>query len=70
MKKVFLLSLGLVLGFSAFAQNRVMKNDAQKAVANGKIVAVGTEMTTEASTYAPQAAKSVVISRYDDLEDA
>ncbi len=70
MKKVFLLSLGLVLGLGAFAQNRVMKNDAQKAVANGKIVAVGTEMTTEASTYAPQAAKSVVISRYDDLEDA
>lgn len=70
MKKVFLLSLGLILGLGAFAQNRVMKNDAQKAVANGKIVAVGTEMTTEASTYAPQAAKSVVISRYDDLEDA
>ena len=69
MKKVFLLSLSLVLGLGAFAQNRVMKNDAQKAVANSKIVAVGNEMTTDASTYAPQASKSVVINRYDDMED-
>ena len=69
MKKVFLLSLSLVLGLGAFAQNRVMKNDAQKAVANSKIVAVGNEMTTDASTYAPQAAKSAVINRYDDMED-
>ena len=61
MKKVLLLSLSLVLGLGAFAQNRVMKNDAQKSVANSKIVAVGNEMTTEASTYAPQAAKSAVI---------
>lgn len=70
MKKVFLLSLSLVLGLGAFAQNRVMKNDAQKAVANSKIVAVGNEMTTDASTYAPQASKSVVINRYQDMEDA
>ena len=69
MKKVLLLSLSLVLGLGAFAQNRVMKNDAQKSVANSKIVAVGNEMTTEASTYAPQAAKSAVINRYDDMED-
>ncbi len=69
MKRVFLLSLSLVLGLGAFAQNRVMKNDAQKAVANSKIVAVGNEMTTDASTYAPQASKSVVINRYDDMED-
>ncbi len=70
MKKVFLLSLSLVLGLGAFAQNRVMKNDAQKAVANSKVVAVGNEMTTDASTYAPQASKSVVINRYQDMEDA
>ena len=69
MKKVFLLSLSLVLGLGAFAQRQVIKNDAQKAVANGKIVAVGNEMTTEASTYAPQAAKSAVINRYQDMED-
>lgn len=69
MKKVFLLSLSLVLGLGAFAQNRVMKNDAQKAVASSKIVAAGTEVTTEASTYAPQAAKSAVINRYVDMED-
>ena len=71
MKKVFLLSLGLVLGFSAFAQNRVMKNDAQQGVAKAKVAAVGNEMTTtEASTYAPQAAKSAVVNRWLDIEDS
>ena len=71
MKKVFLLSLSLVLGFSAFAQNRVMKNDAQQGVAKANVIAVGNDMTaTEASSYAPQAAKSVVINRWLDIEDA
>ena len=69
MKKVLLLSLGLVLGFGAFAQRNVMKNDVREGVANGKIVAVGNEVATEASTFAPQAAKSVVINRYEDMED-
>ena len=68
MKKVFLLSLSLVLGFSAFAQRNVTKNDAQQGVAKANITAVGNEMTTEASTYAPQAAKSAVINRYNELE--
>ena len=69
MKKVFLLSLGLILGLGAFAQRNVIKNDAQQGVAKAKTVAVGNEMTTDASTYAPQAAKSAVINRYDDMED-
>ena len=68
MKKVFLLSLGLILGLSAFAQRQVIKNDVKEAVAKASIVAVGNEMTTEASTYAPQEAKSVVVTRWDDME--
>ena len=70
MKKVFLLSLGLIMGLGAFAQNRVMKNDKKAFTVDSRKTVVGTETTTQASTYAPQAAKSVVISRYDDLEDA
>ena len=70
MKKVFLLSLGLILGLGAFAQrNVVIKNDAKQGVAKAKTTAVGNEMTTDASVYAPQAAKSAVINRYDDMED-
>lgn len=69
MKKVFLLSLGLILGLSAFAQRQVIKNDLNQKVVDSKVVAVGTETTTEASTYAPQEAKSVVVRRYDDMED-
>lgn len=69
MKKAFLLSLGLVMGLSAFAQRQVIKNDVKEGVAKAKTVAVGNEMTTEASTYAPQATKSVVVNRYDDMED-
>lgn len=71
MKKVFLLSLGLILGLGAFAQrNVVIKNDAKQGVAKAKTVAVGNEMTTDASTYAPQASKSVVINRYEEMDDA
>ena len=70
MKKVFLLSLGLILGLGAFAQrNVVIKNDAKQGVAKAKTVAVGNEMTTDASSYAPQAVKSAVINRYDEMED-
>ena len=70
MKKVFLLSLGLVMGLSAFAQRQVIKNDLREGVASGKITVVGNEATTGASTYAPKAAKSVVINRYDNMEEA
>lgn len=70
MKKAFLLSLGLIMGLSAFAQRQVIKNDVKEGVAKAKTVAVGNEMTTEASSYAPQAAQSVVINRWDDMDDA
>ena len=71
MKKVFLLSLGLILGLGAFAQNRVMKNDIKKDVAKAKTEAAGKEMATEASTFAPQTShNSAVINRYESMEDA
>ena len=70
MKKVFLLSLSLILGLSAFAQRQVIKNDLKQTVVDSKVVAIGNETSTEVSTYAPQAAKSVVINRWDDMEDA
>ena len=70
MKKVFLLSLSLILGLGAFAQRQVIKNDVRKAEAKATRVAVGNEMTTEASAYAPQASKSVVVNRYSDMDDA
>ena len=69
MKKVLLLSLSLVLGFSAFAQ-RVVKNDAQAVRVDSKKVIVGNEAVTEsAAQFAPQTAKSVVINRYQNVED-
>lgn len=72
MKKVLLLSLSLVLGFSAFAQQRVAKDDTQSATASAKKVVVGKEApTASAAQFAPQAAKSVVVNRYqDELEYA
>ncbi|MBO6026004.1 MAG: T9SS type A sorting domain-containing protein [Bacteroidales bacterium] len=72
MKKFFLLSLSLVLGFSAFAQQRtmqrVMKNDVRQAVASSKKAAVGKDAAS-AANYAPKAAQSVVVNRYDNLEE-
>ena len=71
MKKVLLLSLSLALGFSAFAQQRVAKNDAQAVKVDSKKVIVGKEAITEsAAQYAPQSAKSVVVNRYQEMEDA
>ena len=58
------------MGLSAFAQRQVIKNDLREGVASGKITVVGNEATTGASTYAPKAAKSVVINRYDNMEEA
>ena len=70
MKKVLLLSLSLALGFSAFAQQRVAKNDARQSTASAKKVAVGKETVTPAATnFAPQTAKSVVVNRYNDMSD-
>jgi hypothetical protein len=71
MKKILLLSLSLVLGFCAFAQQRVAKNDTRKATMSAKKVALGNEtVTPTAASFAPQTAKSVVVNRYNDLEDA
>ena len=72
MKKVLLLSLSLALGFSAFAQQRVAKNDAQSAKASAKKVVVGKETgDVTAAQFTPQTAKSVVVNRYQgELEYA
>ena len=72
MKKVLLLSLSLVLGFSAFAQQRVAKNDVQSAQASAQKVLVGKDAPVASSAqFAPQTAKSVVVNRYqDELEYA
>ena len=71
MKKVLLLSLSLALGFSAFAQQRVAKNDIVPFKASMNKTMVGNEVgTASTSNYAPQTAKSVVINRYEDMEEA
>ena len=71
MKKVLLLSLSLVLGFSAIAQQRIMKNDVRKAVASAKKELAGKELSAVMeSTYVPQTPKSVVINRWEDIDDA
>ena len=70
MKRILLLSLSLALGFSAFAQQRVAKNDIRQFTVNAKKVAVGNEKTNPAmANFAPQTAKSVVVNRFDDLYD-
>ena len=69
MRKVLLLSLSLALGFSAFAQQRVAKNDLRSSQAKAQKVAVGNEKINPATSFAPQTAKSVVVNRYQDIED-
>ena len=70
MKKVLLLSLSLVLVLDAFAQQRVAKNDIVPLKVSMNKTVVGNEADrTTASTYVPQTAKSVVINRWDDIED-
>ena len=61
MKKVLLLSLSLALGFSAFAQQRVAKNDLKSfQMSAKKVAAVGNEKSNPAAAnFAPQTAKSV-----------
>lgn len=71
MKKVLLLSLSLALGFSAFAQQRVIKDDSQAVKVSAKKAIVGSEIvTSSAANFAPQTPQSVVVNRYEDLEDA
>ena len=70
MKKVLLLSLSLVLGFSAIAQQRVMKDDARMSVASSKKALAGKELPSETvATYAPQTAQSYVLNRMLDSLD-
>ena len=71
MKKVLLLTLSLALGFSAFAQQRVMRNDAVKATASAKKTLMGKEMPAETATnFSPISAKSCVVNRWEDMEYA
>ena len=65
MKKVLLLSLSLALGFSAFAQQRVAKEDLRQGLAKAKKELAGKETNT-ATQFAPQTQQSVVVNRYDD----
>ena len=69
MRKVLLLSLSLALGFSAFAQQRVAKNDIRSAQAKAEKVSVGNEKINPATNFAPQTAKSVIVNRLDEIED-
>ena len=62
--------MSLALGFSAFAQQRVAKNDIRSAQAKAQKVAVGNEKANPAmDNFAPQTAKSVVVNRFQDVED-
>ena len=71
MKKVLLLSLSLALGFSAFAQQRVIKDDTQAVKVSAKKAIVGNEnVAPSAANFAPQTPQSVVVNRYGDMLDA
>ena len=70
MKKVLLFSLGLILGFSTFAQQRIPKSDVQMATACYKEAAIGKEVSIDNVPFVPQSAKSVVVNGYDDMDVA
>ena len=70
MKKVLLLSLSLILGFCTFAQHRILKNDVQMTTVCDKDAAIGKEASIDNVPFVPQATKSVVANRYDNLSDA
>ncbi len=70
MKKVLLLSLGLVMGFSAFAQKTVSKSELRKHTVT-KGAAFGTEVVVNtAETFAPKSQQSVVTNRYTNREES
>ena len=47
-----------------------MKNDLRQGVASSKKVVVGKDLSaTSAATYTPQTATSVVVNRFEDMED-
>ena len=70
MKKVLLLSLGLVMGFGAFAQKTVSKSELRQYTVT-KGAAFGTEVVTNtAETFAPKSQQSVVTNRYETREES
>ena len=66
MKKVLLLSLSLALGFSAFAQQRVAKDDIRQAQAKAQKELAGKEISNSAAQFAPQTQQSVVVNRDEE----
>jgi hypothetical protein len=71
MKKVLLLSLSLALGFSAFAQQRVAKDDIRQARASKNKVVVGKEdASISAEAFAPMTDRPVVLNRYEGMDYA
>ena len=70
MKKVLLLSLGLVMGFSAFAQKHVAKADLRSSKVSVKQNVYGTDVVNSAATYSPKTGQSVVVNRSEILEQS
>ena len=69
MKKVLLLSLGLAMGFGAFAQNRVAK-EAVSGKATVSKVAVGNDIYTgSVLENSAKSTSSVVVNRYTNFEE-
>jgi hypothetical protein len=67
---LFTLLLSVAGVTNAFSQQRIAKNDIHSAQASIKGVAVGNEKDNPAANnFAPQTAKSVVVNRYDEIED-
>ena len=63
--------MSLVLGFCAFAQQRVAKNDVMKATASINKVVVGKDAPVQsAANFVPQTSQSVVVNRYADMDYA
>ena len=62
--------MSLAFVFGAFAQQRIMKNDARQSIAYDNKLSVGKEITPETSNFVPQEPRSVVVNRWDDMEDA
>ena len=69
MKKVLLLSLGLVMGFSAFAQNRVAKEAATGKATFSKVAAGNDIYTGSVLENSAKSTSSVVVNRYSNFEE-
>ena len=69
MKKVLLLSLGLVMGFSAFAQNRVAKEAATGKATVSKVAAGNDIYTGSVLENSAKSTSSVVVNRYSNFEE-